>query len=158
MDRAPLKIRAVLTSDRDGVLALAHRLSTGVAPWRDRDAVERAVQGWVVGSLDDADPVSAPVWVAISGTDVIGFVTAGTRAHWSGETDAYVGELVVAAPWSGRGVGRALMRAAEDWALGAGYGRLSLETGAANHAARAFYAAGGYVEEEVVLTRELPRT
>jgi hypothetical protein len=27
---------------------------------------------------------------------VIGFVSVGSRLHWSGETDAYVGELVVA--------------------------------------------------------------
>lgn len=57
--------------------------------------------------------------------------------------------------WSGRGVGGALMRTVEDWARSAGHDRLTLETGAANHGARAFYAAAGYVAEEVVLTRSL---
>lgn len=77
------------------MLALAHQLRTGVAPWRDPDAVAATVRSWVAGSLDGADPARSPVWVAVAGTDIIGFVTAGTRKHWSGDTDAYVGELVV---------------------------------------------------------------
>lgn len=155
MEQTWARIRPIEAADRTGVLALVHRLSTGVAPWRDPEAVARAVHGWVVGSLDAADPLNAPVWVAVAGEDVVGFVTGGTREHWSGESDAYVGELVVAQEWSGQGVGRALMQAAEDWARAAGHDRVTLETGAANPGARAFYAALGYVEEEVVLTHAL---
>lgn len=69
--------------------------------------------------------------------------------------DAYVGELVVDEQTTGHGVGRALMEAAECWARSAGHRRLSVETGAANLSARAFYAALGYAEEEVVLSRAL---
>jgi len=56
-----------------------------------------------------------------------------------------------------RGIGTLLVRAADEWARGRGFARLTLETGAANHTARAFYAALGFQEEDVRLTRTLPR-
>jgi hypothetical protein len=37
----------------------------------------------------------------------VGFAAAGSRKHWAGDTDAYIGELVVAAEHTERGVGRA---------------------------------------------------
>jgi len=47
------------------------------------------------------------------------------------------------------------MAAAEDWARARGLRHLTLQTGAANAEARAFYRALGYLEEEVRLTRSL---
>jgi len=76
----------------------------------------------------------------------VGLVTVGHRRHFAGELDAYIGELIVAEAAEGRGIGRLLMRAAEDWADSRGLRRLTLETGAANSAARAFYASLGYLE------------
>ncbi len=46
-------------------------------------------------------------------------------------------------------MGRALMRAAEDWASGRGYRLVVLDTGTANTRARAFYRRLGYAEESV---------
>lgn len=155
MDTPTEQIRPYHPADRDEVLALAPRLMVGVAPWRDQDEAHRAVRSWVVDGIDGIDAATAPILVAVHEGHVVGFVTTGTRPHWCGEVDAYVGELVVGAQLTGHGVGRALMSAAEDWARGAGHHRLTIETGAANQGARAFYAAAGYVEEEVVLTRHL---
>jgi GNAT superfamily N-acetyltransferase len=47
------------------------------------------------------------------------------------------------------------MVAAEEWARRQGLACLSLDTGAANARARAFYAALGYEEEDVKLTKRL---
>lgn len=44
------------------------------------------------------------------------------------------------------------MAAAEDWVRCRGHARLTLDTGAANSGARAFYARLGYREEDVKLT------
>jgi len=77
------------------------------------------------------------------------------RPHFTGTPEAYVGELVVAEEAEGRGVGRALMAAVEDWARAHGLGRVSLETGAANTAARGFYRALGYDESDVRLTKSV---
>ena len=93
------------------------------------------------------------MFVADSDSGVVGLVTVGHRHHFSGQKDAYVGELVVAEAEEGRGIGRMLMQAAEGWARSQGLQYLTLETGAANGAARAFYAALGYQEEDIRFTK-----
>ncbi|MEV4351321.1 GNAT family N-acetyltransferase [Actinoplanes sp. NPDC049596] len=146
-----IRIRPYEPADRDRALALAERLRIGVAPWRDPDAVREAVTGWVRDSVDRGE-----VLVAERDGRVDGLVTLGLRRHFTGDTDAYVGELVVDAAAERRGLGTLLVRAAEQWARERGLTRLTLETGAANTTARAFYAALGYREEDVRLTKSLP--
>lgn len=142
--------------DRSAVVDLAPRLMVGVAPWRDREGVASAVDAWVVGSVDRHDAERNPVFVAVDDDgSVIGFVSVGSRVHWSGETDAYVGELAVIERVEGRGVGSALMDAAEAWGRNHGLSRLTLETGAANTVARQFYRSRGYQDEDVRLSVEL---
>jgi ribosomal protein S18 acetylase RimI-like enzyme len=46
-----------------------------------------------------------------------------------------------------------LMTAAEEWGRSQGLANMSLETGAANARARAFYRALGYKEEDIKLTK-----
>lgn len=158
-----MQIRDYRPADRDAVLALAVRLTEGVAAWRDPDDVRAAAEGWVRDALDGAGDPDRCVLVAVddddSGDDgdgeVAGFVGIGEQAHWSGGADAYIGELVVAPRAERRGVGRQLVRAAEAWARHRGHRRVTLETGAANTPARRFYADLGYVEEQVQLTRLL---
>ena len=97
-----------------------------------------------------------PVFVAEDDAgSIVGFASVGSRAHWSGEIDAYVGELVVADEVERRGTGSALMLAAEDWGRRQGHGRLFLETGALNTVARDFYRSRGYDEEDVRLSVSL---
>lgn len=106
-----------------------------------------------MSSLDQADSDSRAVFVAEDRGTVVGFVSVTERNHFTGEVEGYVGELALADTGTRSGIGRALMAAAEAWARGRGLRRLSLETGAANRAARAFYAALGYAEEDVRLSR-----
>lgn len=73
----------------------------------------------------------------------------------AGDLDAYVGELVVAEDLAGQGIFPMLAAAAEQWARSAGYVLLTIETGSINRSARSFYAALGYAEEMVVLSRAL---
>ena len=47
---------------------------------------------------------------------VVGLVTAVDRRNFTGEVDAYVGELVVDVDHERRGVGTLLLNAVEDWA------------------------------------------
>jgi len=57
------------------------------------------------------------------------------QAHFTGQADAYVGELAVASGLERRGIATRLMDAAEGWADRRGLAFLTLETGAANQAA-----------------------
>ncbi|MCY1138982.1 GNAT family N-acetyltransferase [Actinoplanes sp. Pm04-4] len=145
-------VRPYQPSDRDTVLGLAHRLTIGVAPWRDKEAVEEAVTGWIRDAIGGD---GGGVLVAVVDDRVVGLVTVGERRHFAGEVDAYVGELVVDGGSEGRGIGTLLMAAAEQWGRERGLRHLTLETGAANRHAREFYAARGYQEEDVRLTKAL---
>lgn len=126
-----------------------------MAPWRDPKAFLAAARGWIEGSIDGIGPDRA---VLVPGDDhdrVLGFVSVAGATHFTGEREAYVGELAVAEDAEGRGVRRMLMEAAENWAHEQGYRVVVLETGAANDRARGFYARLGYAEEEVRLTKML---
>ncbi len=150
-----LTIREVGPADHDAVLALAPRLTEGVAAWRDAPAVLSAVVGWVEGSLTQAGDDPKACFVAETGGEIVGFVSVTEQEHWSGVVDGYVGELVVAAEHSGQGIGGRLMEYAETWSSERGLTHLTLATGAANQAARGFYGSRGYLEEDVRLTKRL---
>lgn len=147
-----LQVRPYQETDAAMVLALAPRLTEGVAPWRDAVGVRRAVESWVLDAIDNPD---VTVLVAEDNGFVVGFASVQQRAHWSGGADAYVGELVVDRAREGGGVGHLLVDACVDWARERDAGAVTLETGAANARARRFYAGLGFREEDVRLTLPL---
>ncbi len=157
------RIRIAGGEDRDDILALADRLAEGIAAWRDADRWRSVARSWVEESIGRAATGDGALFVARGEEQLpggagrlAGFVSVGSKKHFTGDVDAYVGELVVA-PWAeGHGAGRELMAAAETWAAEHGYLRLTLETGASNTRARAFYARLGYLDEDVTLTKLLP--
>jgi ribosomal protein S18 acetylase RimI-like enzyme len=154
-ERHNVEIRPVQPDDHAQVLELAPRLTEGVANWRDPHATSCAVHGWVESSLGTASQQGHAVYVAIADGRVGGVVTVCERRHFTGQVDAYVGELAVAADLERRGIATQLMNAAETWAASRGLAFLTLETGAANNPARAFYAQRGYREEDIRLTKAI---
>lgn len=148
-------IRPVHPGDHAQVLALAPRLTEGVAAWRDPLLVLRAVRGWVQSSLDTASQPGHAVYVAIADGRVAGLVTISEQAHFTGQVDAYIGELAVASHLERHGIATQLANAAEAWAARRGLAFLTLETGAANRPARAFYNQRGYQEEDIRLTKAI---
>ena len=85
----------------------------------------------------------------------LGFVSVGPSTHFTGEPQAYIGELVVSETEEGRGVGKALLQACEQWAQEQRYRFISLATGAANERALGFYRHLGYLDEDVKLVKPL---
>jgi ribosomal protein S18 acetylase RimI-like enzyme len=154
-DEARVVIRPYAASDHASLMALALRLTEGVAPWRDPQAVSDAVTGWSTGYADLDGLDNSAVFVAEQSGRVVGFVSVSERAHFAGDVDGYIGELVVASDTERRGVGRALVAAAETWTRLRGHRRVTLDTGAANKSARAFYSALGYAEEDIRLSKSV---
>ncbi|TCC22131.1 GNAT family N-acetyltransferase [Kribbella speibonae] len=152
---SPMHLRRYEEADRPAVLALAPRLTEGVAPWRSSEKVMKAVTEWVADALERSGDPASFVYVAEDDDGIAGFVSGQQRTHWSGDPELYVGELVVAPAYEGRGVGRALMDAVTAHARRCGLSTISLETGAANANARAFYGRLGFAEEDVKLTKTL---
>jgi ribosomal protein S18 acetylase RimI-like enzyme len=158
MSTASVSVRPATAADRPAILALGPRLAEGVAPWRDQDAARTVGHDWLNGSLDEALKGTGAVFVAVDGGTIEGVISVNETRHFTGEQDGYIGELVVAVPAARRGIGRALIGAAETWAREHGLEHLTLHAGAHNANARAFYAALGFAEEEVRLTRPVRPT
>jgi GNAT superfamily N-acetyltransferase len=68
---------------------------------------------------------------------------------------AYVDVLVVAEDVEGKGVGRALLTYAEDWARARGFAEVVLDVFAGNSGALAFYERVGYRPDHIRLTKPL---
>lgn len=145
-------IRALAADDHDAVLALADRLTEGVAAWRAPELVLEAVRSWVMEDLA-REGDDRMMYVAADDSGVVGVVSVAESAHWTGEVDAYIGELVVDPRCEKRGVGTKLVRQAERWATARGLARIRLSTGAANAAALGLYAGLGYHAEDVTLSK-----
>jgi len=150
------QIRPFEPGDRNQLLSLATRLTEGVASWRDPASVRRVAQQWVQASVDAAAQPDHAVYVADLSGQLIGFVGLRERAHFTGQTDVYIGELAVRPGFERRGIATALLNAAEAWAAKRGAAFLTLHTGAANQPARSLYARLGYREEEIQFTKAIP--
>ncbi len=153
--RYPIRVRPYEPADRMFVLSLVPRLSVGVAPWRDSDKMAAVMGRFINEDLATIGERAAVLVSEDADGRLLGFVTVGHNINFTGKEQAYVGELAVAESAEGRGIGKALMAAAETWAGEHSYGLVVLETGAANARARSFYAALGYREESVKLVKQL---
>ncbi len=150
---ADFDIRPACEEDRPALLELSPRLTIGAVPWRDPAKFAAATRGWIESSLVSAHEDGHAVLVALLGNRIAGMVSLAEREHFTGDLDAYIGELVTDSAAEGSGAGRALMAAAEKWAASRGLSRITLETGARNHRARRFYEKAGYEEEEIRLSK-----
>ncbi len=84
-------------------------------------------------------------WVAEDGREIVGFLIAKRHPM---QPFAHIITVDVIEPWRRRGVGRALMDAAENWARERRLTAVALETAEHNLPAQKFYAARGYVKHE----------
>jgi ribosomal protein S18 acetylase RimI-like enzyme len=64
-------------------------------------------------------------------------------------------DMVVAAPWRGRGLGSALLAAAEQWSAGQGMTRLQLLADATNESALGFYRRQDWGGTRLITFRKL---
>ena len=163
MSRNPTpRIRPATATDGEFIRSLTARFAeAGVPPWRDPARLAHFHRHGVgeIAELVEADSVRAGEVILIAtdrdGTR-LGFIHL--RPDISGltlEEQGYVNALAVTAEAEGRGVGRALLAAGEDWARECGYHHLALETFGGNVNARAFYRHLGYEEETLKLIKVL---
>ncbi len=111
-----IHVRPYVPTDREAILALAPRFTVGLAPWLDPAAILAAAHGWITDTLANVGP-NGTVFVATgAGDQCLGFVSVARRTHFTGEVRAYIRELAVATTAEARGIGRALLNAAERWA------------------------------------------
>ena len=105
-----IRVRPYDSADREFILSLAPRLAIGIAPWRDPQKMIVTAQGWITESIEQ-DGTKSRVFVAEDDHgDRLGFATVSHSTHFTGEGQAYIGELATNEMAEGRGVGKALAR------------------------------------------------
>jgi ribosomal protein S18 acetylase RimI-like enzyme len=150
-----IRVRSYVPTDREFVLNLAPRLAIGIPSWRDPQKMIVTAQSWITGSIEQHGNKTMVFVAENEQGERLGFATVSHSTHFTGEGQAYIGELATSEEAESRGVGKALAQACERWANNQGYRILSLTTGAANERALGFYRHLGYLDEDVRLVKLL---
>jgi GNAT superfamily N-acetyltransferase len=149
------RVRPYVPEDRLFIFSLLPRLATGMQPWRDLGLWLAALESLLAESIDGQDQKSVVLIAEDEQGERLGFATLSHSTHFTGQPQAYIGELVTRESAEGQGVGTALVHACELWARGQGYTLLTISTGAANTRALSFYHKLGFRDEDLRLTRLL---
>jgi GNAT superfamily N-acetyltransferase len=145
-----VSVRPARPDDREFVLAAAVELAAfGPPEWRTAGEVvegeAKTLRAWFAGA-----PPGSALLVAEEDGRPLGFAYLETlRDYFLEEEHGHIGILAVTKEAQGRGAGGALLDAAESWARGRGYGRLTLHVFEGNERARAVYARRGYRPESL---------
>jgi ribosomal protein S18 acetylase RimI-like enzyme len=150
-----IRTRLYDPADREFVLSLAPRFAIGIPSWRDPQKMIETAQGWIAGSIEQHGGKTVIFVAEDELGERLGFATVSHSTHFTGERQAYIGELATSEAAERRGAGKALAKACEQWAREQGYRILSLATGAANESALGFYRHIGFLDEDVTLVRLL---
>jgi GNAT superfamily N-acetyltransferase len=140
-------VRLARPEDREFALAICTRLGEGfpLPGWRTPDLVAGAERDGVNAAFDSGRDGELLLIAEDGPSDRLGFAHVTTQIDYFVRTpNAHVSILAVREGAEGRGVGRALLEAAEAWARDRGFDVITLNVFAANARARALYERTGY--------------
>ena len=121
-----------------------------------------AVGGWYLKRLlSDCGQRSGRILVAEIAGRVVGFVAVQAKVPCEDQDEepyefAYISDLGVLGDFRGRGIGGALLAAAEAYALDQGARWLRIGVLAGNEGAWCLYRSRGFADRQVVLEKALP--
>ena len=122
-------------------------------------AGEAVADAYLERMLERCTTWDGAVFVAVAGARVVGFVCLWARVPPEPDEPpapyAFVSDLVVAARWRRRGIGRRLLDAAEHFAHAHGAGTLKLDVLDGNAGARRVYANAGFATRRLELMKAL---
>lgn len=146
-----ITVRRMVHHDAAEVAALSGELGYPATP--------RLIEERLAGVQASPPYQAAEILVAVEmrGAHVIGWVHVCVPLFLTGSRAASIWGLVVASTYRGRGVGRILMEAAEQWAVDRGCEEMRLTSAVRRVEAHAFYERLGYQVEksQLVLVRSL---
>ncbi len=149
-------IRSAQADDRDFILGLVPQLHAfGPPAWHDRlhmEAVDRRVIG---DALVGRTPNSAVFVAECENGERVGFVHVAEEEDYYTGRCAHIGDVVVAPMWQGRGIGKALLAWAEQWARDRACRLITLNVFMENQQARSAYERSGYRPETVRYTKDV---
>jgi ribosomal protein S18 acetylase RimI-like enzyme len=154
-----MQVRAAGMADLPFVLGLAPRLAAfGLPPWRAETHVVEAERRALARALEAASPDGPVILAEDADGSRLGFAYLERQTdYFTGREHTHVSVLAVAHTAEGRGVGRALLDAAEAWARRHGDPFITLNVFSQNTRARAVYERLGYGPETLRYVKPLDR-
>jgi len=152
-----IQIRLANIQDRDFILSLLPRLvEFGPPPWRT-PAEMISGDEQAIDKVFSTNPSGTAVFVAEDKQGIpLGFIHLNTATdYYTHEEHGHISDLVVAAAGEGRGIGRILMEAGEEWARNRDFRLLTLSVFVENFRARKLYEKLGYGEDTLKYVKEL---
>lgn len=136
-------VRIAQQGDLDRIVAMRLLL------WPESSPEEESLQAQTVISTGISGTLPAAILVAQDGDgSLIGFLEVGLRSHADGCDTAHAVGFVegwfVDAAHRGRGIGRALMQAAEDWARACGCAEMASDALIENQASQRAHQSLGF--------------
>lgn len=150
-------IRAATIDDGAWILPLSSRLHDfGPPSWRPREEMDTAVAASIEAALRAPEAGQVVLVAQDRGGHPLGFVHVHSAVdYFTHETHSHVSDLAIRSEAEGRGAGRALMAAAESWAVARGHRLLTLNVFDANQRARRLYDSLGYEPDTTKLVKLL---
>jgi predicted N-acetyltransferase YhbS len=108
-----VRVCPYVPNDRAFVLGLAPRLAIGMQPWRDLKLWLTTVEGWLTESINQHNQKTVVLIAEDEQGERLGFATVSHSTHFTGQRQAYIGELATSEIVEGRGVGTALVKACD---------------------------------------------
>lgn len=143
-----VSIRPPAAGDEAAILSLAERLPAFGPTTRSASEIADRERRALAEALAHAAAGSALLVADHEQLGVVGVVLLETRRdYFTDEPHGHVAILSVAREAEGQGVGRELLRTAEQWGRAQGFRRLTLAVFTENRRAREFYARQGWQVE-----------
>ncbi|MEW5835878.1 MAG: GNAT family N-acetyltransferase [Lysobacterales bacterium 14-68-21] len=143
--------------DDDFILGLVPRFVEFDLPaWRRRHECIEGIRRDIAHHLDDQPPNSFLFVAEDADAERVGFLhLQKTQDFFTGRTNCHISDVAVAPGHEGRGVGRALLQHAEEWAREHRCALVTLAVFPGNGKARGLYEAMGYDVDLLRLAKPL---
>ncbi|WP_374654308.1 N-acetyltransferase family protein [Dongia sp.] len=154
-----ITLRPATPADYASMRALDDRLIAEAAlPGATRADFQRFQHRFTDSALADKDPKSRLIVAEDENGAILGYMhLKPTHDDVLDRETGYLSIIAVAESATGKGVGRLLMKAAEDWAREQGYPSLLLDVFASNETAIGFYKKNRFGEDSVRFRKKLAR-
>jgi len=152
-----VRIRPADVSDKDFIFSLLPRLIEFEIPGCRTPEQMTATDRRVIERVLSTNPSGTAVFIAHDDDgESLGFIHLTSAVdYYTEEKHGHVSDIVVASAGEGRGVGRALMAAGEEWAREQGYRLMTLSVFLQNTRARKLYEKLGFGEDMLKYIKEI---
>jgi len=143
-----LSIRAAVPSEGPAILVLADRLPAFGPSTRPAAEIAQRERAELADALSRSSNGSTVLVAEQQTRGVVGVILLDSRRdYFTNDAHGHVSILAVAREAEGQGVGRALLKAAEDWARSRRFAKLTLAVFTDNRRAKDFYERQGWRPE-----------